>query len=427
MAADRNRRIFFASGVGAAQRIAQVLSSLVLLPMLIHELGVRGFGVWGAATSLAWLSGMLDLGIGSSMLTLLPLAHASGNGEGARSHVTAGLLCGVILAFLVLTIGCGSIAAGFRAADDAPLLVAVIGLAINIPLGMTASVWFGLQKGHVAGSWEFVQTVLSFVCVATLAALHAGVTALVAAVYVPMIVVNAASLVNLLLRHPELIPGWRYLSRGSIRRVLAEGGLLFGITVALTASYAFDNLFALQWLGAAASAQAAVALRICTLVAGMFAVLTQPLWPAFVEAVSTHDQSWAMRTLVRGTVAVAVLTGCGAIAIVTIGATVLQWWLGASVDLTPGLLWATAAWIVVLCMPRVASLLFNAASILKYQLAVAVVTLGLSLAFKPVLAHQYGAAGIVVAAPLAWLLVVWPAYGWLALRVRARLLHPESP
>ena len=60
----RNRRVVVSAGVGIFQRLVQVGSTLVLMPLLLRVLGPATFGVWGAAASLAWLSGLVDIGTG---------------------------------------------------------------------------------------------------------------------------------------------------------------------------------------------------------------------------------------------------------------------------------------------------------------------------------------------------------------------------
>ncbi len=148
----------------------------------------------------------------------------------------------------------------------------------------------------------------------------------------------------------------------------------------------------------------------------MIAVVTQPLWPAFVEAESVHDRKWAMSTLLRGTVTVAIVALCGAILIVVAGKPLLAWWLGSDIGIPPGMFWAAGLWLVVMCTPRVAALLLSAALILRYQLAAAIVALGLASVLKFVLAGRFGAAGILSATPFSWLLIMWPAYTFLTLR-----------
>lgn len=415
MAGDRHRPIVYASAMGVTQRLAQVATSVVVLPVVVRALGIHDFGVWAAATSLVWLSGMLDFGIGSSLLTLLPRARA----DQGRGLVSAALLASGILGLAVGLIGGAIAMAGMPSQPVAPMVVAIACLAVNIPLSLAGNVWFGLQKGHVAAGWELVQTLTAFACLMAGAWLHAGLTTMVAAAYLPMIGAASASLVHLLVTHPELRPRGRRPDGKALRLVLASGAMLFAITLAFTAGYSFDNLLTLQWLGPEASAQAAVALRICTLVAGLLAVATQPLWPAFVAAVSAGDGRWALRTLSGASAVTLALTGGAALFIVLFGNQALRWWLGPALVLPADLMWVTGLWVVVLCTPRVAGLMFNAASMLRFQLAVAALALALVLALKRVLAERFGVAGLIAATPIGWLVVVWPAFLWLSLRIRS--------
>ena len=99
----RNKKILLSGGTGVAQRLLQLFTGLITLPLVLHALGVAGFGVWGAATSLAWAAGMLDLGLGGALVTLVPQAIA-GNGD-LRAIVTASLLTGAGLGILLLLAG----------------------------------------------------------------------------------------------------------------------------------------------------------------------------------------------------------------------------------------------------------------------------------------------------------------------------------
>jgi O-antigen/teichoic acid export membrane protein len=420
MARERNRRMLFASGVGLVQRIAQIGASLIILPLALHVLGVSGFGVWGAATSLAWLSGMLDLGLGSALITLIPRTISAGKNEEARSHVAAALVCGCGLSVAIVIAGAGLVKMGMQPKDASPFLIAVVGLALNVPLSIAGNVWFGLQKGHVAGGWELAQTLLTLGLMLAAAEFQGGVIAMVCAVYGAQVLANCASLVHLLARHPEIRPRRKSPSRLSLQVVVGQSGLLFALSVAVACSYMFDNLLTLHWLGPAASAQMTMAMRLCTTAAGLIGVLTQSFWPAFVEAETVGDRRWALSTLFWGTVFVMVLAMAGAALIVQFGTPVLTWWLHSDIGIRSGLLWATGIWIVVMCTPRVPALLFTAALILRFQLIAAIAALVLAMMLKFVLAGRFGVAGILAATPISWFLIMWPAYLWLTLRWRSK-------
>lgn len=412
--------MIFASAVGLTQRVAQVGASLIALPLALHALRVRGFGVWGAATSLAWLVSMLDLGLGSALITLIPRSVASGQNDIARSHVAAALVCGCGLSVAIMSIGGVFVYFGVRADGTAPFYVAVVGLALNVPLSIAGNVWFGLHKGYIAGGWELVQTLLTLGLLAAAAACGGGVTAMVCAVYGALVLANLASFVHLFIFHPEMRP--RQLNPGlrPLMVVVSQSGVLFALSVMVASSYMFDNLLILHWLGATASAQMTMAMRLCTTAAGMIAVVTQPLWPAFVEAESIGDRNWAMRTLCWGMLMVTVLSVAGAAIMVAFGAPILAWWLHSDIGIGPGLLWATGFWVVVMCTPRVVALLLCAALILRQQLIAATVALVSAIVLKIVLVGRFGTTGVLAATPISWLLIMWPTYLCIALRWRTK-------
>ena len=414
MSRERNRRILFISGVGLGQRGAQLLSTLITLPLVLHALGVAGFGLWGAATSMGWLSGMLDLGLGSALLTLLPERLAAGQGGTLHRYITASLLAGCGMMVLALA-GGGAIiwAGGLHLA--LPLLVACIALAVNIPLNISRDIWFGLQKGQIAGYWDFIQTLLTLLLLVAAAWRGAGVTAMTAAVYAAMLTANAASLAHVLIRHPELRAKWGALG-DALTAILGRGSMMFAITIAGSCGYSFDTLLALHWLGPDASAQMVVAQRVCTTAIGFLNIISLPLWPAFVEAVTLDDRAWLRRSLRNGTLFLTVLAMAGSLCIVAVGAPVLRLWLHRDMHIGPVLLWAMAGWIIILTLPRVSGLLLNAAMALRAQLAIMVAVAILGFVLKYFAARMFGVAGILATTPALWLIMAVPAYFWLARR-----------
>jgi O-antigen/teichoic acid export membrane protein len=415
MARQRNRGVVLAAAAGLSQRLAQLAAALVTLPLVLHALGVAGFGIWGAAVSLAWAAGMLDLGLGGGLVTLLPERFAAGRGDEAAALVGGAMLGALGLGAALAVAGCVLVMAFVGAGARDPFLLAVLGLAVNLPLGLAGSIWFGLQKGFWAGFWELAQTLLTLAFLLLAAALHGGVLAMVGAVFGGMVLANAASLAHLFWSQPRLrpVPWARPIALGIVWR---QGGWLFATTVAVSCLYMFDNLLALHWLGAAASAQMTIALRLCTTAAGMIGVATQPLWPAFVDAAAMQDFAWARRVLNWGSLAVAALAAGGALAIGLLGAPVLRWWLHADI-MAPDLLWACGAWILATCATRVPALLLNAFSILRFQAATFLATLAAATLLKALLAPAFGVTGILTATALASIAITWPAYAWRLSRV----------
>ncbi|WP_298283975.1 lipopolysaccharide biosynthesis protein [Acidocella sp.] len=419
MAKPRAHRLLFASVAGVAQRLAQVLASLVILPLALHGLGVAGFGVWGAATSLLSLAGMLSFGLGAALVALLPRALAVGAHEDGRAQIAAALFGGAALAAGVL-VGGGVVLLGGWARLSPPFLIAAVALIVNIPLSIGPDIWFGLQKGHVAALWALVQTVLGLAGLVAGVGLGAGVVALVAVFYGALLLANAGCLAHVLLAHRHLRPSG-LPPRAVLGAVFGKSGLFSLATAAAMGIWVFDNIMALSWLGPAASAQMAVALRVCTTATGLLWVFTQPFWPGFADALAVGDHGWVRKMLWRGLAATLGLSVGGALLIVLFGRPVLIFWLHSDLHLGMAMMWAMAGWIVALTLTNVPGVLLSAAHRIWPQIWVYGVAALLGFGAKYLLAPRFGVVGVLAVAPVVWVLWTAPMLGWFTLRTLRRM------
>ncbi len=415
----RNRRIFAAASIGLLQRGTQILATLITYPLVLHHLGVEGFGIWAAATSLAWLAGNLDFGLGSALISLIPRGLAAGD-ETGRDAVTAVLLGSSFIAVVLLAACLLGRAFGWFPNLGRPFIIAAATLWLSIPLNAGNNIWFGLQKAYVPAWWQLLQTILTLTLVSIGALGHAGVSALTAAIYGPALATSAAILTHALIGNPNLRPSW-HLSRSALYAVFTQGSQLFMITMAAMSAYAFDTLLALHWLGAEAAAQMAIALRICTTASGLLGIITMPFWPGFADALATGDHNWLTRTLSNGTIGTVALASLGCLVLVLCGAPVLRLWLHHDFQMTPLLLSTIAAWIILTTAPNITTQFLNAASILRWQILILICASAMSITLKYLLAARFGVILILATTPIAWLLLVIPGYSYLTARCLTKL------
>src|SRR6266849_2202581 len=183
----RNRRVVVSASVGVFQRLVQVGSTLVLMPLLLRVLGPAQFGVWGTAASLAWLSGLVAIGPGPALVTLVARSSTIERAEQARRHIAGALSIGGGLAGLMLLAAFVASINGRVGGSAGPYFIAAIGLAVNLPLNAGNNVWMALQKGYVSGCWELVQTLLTTAGLVGAAALTRDVRVYVAVVYMGLV------------------------------------------------------------------------------------------------------------------------------------------------------------------------------------------------------------------------------------------------
>jgi len=415
-AKGRSRRIVFSAGAGIFQRLAQAASTLLVMPLLLKVLGPAKFGVWGAAASLAWLAGIVDLGMGAALVTAVANATALHREDDARRYITGALVAGSGLAALILTLVAAATLAGGVPQTGETYLIAIAGLALNIPLSCANSLWMALQKGYVSGFWELVQTLLTTAALVLAALMSTDVRVYVAIVYGGLVLSNIGSLAHFLLRHRTLRPRGVDHPLNAARSVAGMGLMYFALSVVGGLPYLLDNVFALQLLGPEASARMTVAARICMTAFGLLAVLAQPLWPAFSEAAAKGDMRWIRRSLVRGSMLMFAVAVAGAALLLLAGGPLLRWWMGADMGIGRDLLWAMAFWIVMLALVRVPVLLLNALGIVRFQIVACIIGTSTAIALKVLLSQRLGVAGILWATTISLAILIVPSTVWRIVR-----------
>jgi len=155
-----------------------------------------------------------------------------------------------------------------------------------------------------------------------------------------------------------------------------------------------------------------IALRICITALGALGVASQPLWPAFAEAVQSNDRHWIGRVILRGSALLVGITIVGSSILLVYGQRLLGWWLHQSLGITKALLWAIAVWVLAQALVRVPCLLLNALSIIRYQVVVSSAALALAFGLKLWLSARLGVAGILWGTTAPFLLIIFPAVTW---------------
>jgi len=415
--------MMLASSAGGVQRAVAVLCTLVVMPAVLHALGTAKFGIWGAATSLAWLASLVDIGTGYALVTLVARSMALGQVQQARREIGGALTLGTYLAAPLLLIVVLAWAGGAGRNEGAVYLIAAAALALNIPLHAASNIFMALQEGYYASLWEFIQTVLTSAGLLAATLVTHDVRIYVWVTFGGLMVSNIGCLVHLFLAHPELRPERLPQPLSAVREVASSGIMYCLMMVAGGLSYLLDNVLALQWLGPEAAAQMAIATRICITIISLLVVISQPLWPAFTDAAHRDDRPWILRSAMRsGAILIGVsVAGCGVL--VLCGEPLLRLWLRQNLGIGRPLLWAVAAWIVTQTMMRMPNLLLNSLSLVRFQVVLYAIATAIVMVLKYVLAQTIGVAGILWATNGITLLVSLPAVLW---RIRHWVRHPEE-
>jgi O-antigen/teichoic acid export membrane protein len=227
----------------------------------------------------------------------------------------------------------------------------------------------------------------------------------VLAITLPPVLGLAINGLFLLRRRPWLMPRFRRFQRPMAVRLARLGFLFFVLQLAVAVAYQSDIVVAAAVLGAGAAATYAVTLKVFLLVPSLVAMFLVTLWPAYTEALARHDGAWIRRTLRRSIWIALGATGVASLVLVVGGSWFIRTWTRNAVDPPFELLVGAALWAIVSTGFNAVAMLLNAASVMAFQVVVALSMAALSITLSIVLANTIGLAGIIWGTLLAYLLV----------------------
>jgi O-antigen/teichoic acid export membrane protein len=123
--------------------------------------------------------------------------------------------------------------------------------------------------------------------------------------------------------------------------------------------------------------------------------LLAPLWPAYAEAVSRGDTTWAVVAF-RRSVRMALLAGTAtSIVLLLMGKPLIQLWVGSSIQPSTGLLVAAGVWAVLTCISTAYAVFLNGVGVLRLQVVLAVLMMIANLALSIAFTIRIGVPGVI--------------------------------
>ncbi len=369
--ARRHQRAWRTAQASLAARAVSYTARLVSIPLALHLLGAERYGLWLTASSLiAWL-GFADLGLGSGLVNALAAAQGRSDTRTARQLVSAAFAASAavacVLALAVAALSGTGVAARLlgaandpRLTGDARAVLLLVGLlfAASFALNPVNNVCAALQEGYRTHIAAIAATLASLAVLAGLHVTGATLTGFTLAMVVPSIAATLLLALGVFCGpHRALAPRWSGIELRSLGALFAGGGPLFFVALSdLSVVYSINVLIAARF-GAAEVPRVAVPLALCSVFVNVCGGITQPYWPACVDASQRRDWLWlraaASRLLrVNGLIVVA-----GALGIVSLGREFLRLWAGPAVVPSQALLNALAMYAVAQVFSYIAGVL----------------------------------------------------------------------
>jgi O-antigen/teichoic acid export membrane protein len=423
---ERYRRAALTAAANLLARASTIVSALVSVPLMLHYLGAERYGMWLTVSSVVSFIAVADFGLGSGLLTALAAARGSGDAAAEKRLVStacAAVAAIAVVGLIVLAIGIAVVdwPSVFRVTSQAAVVEARPAVAIAagcallaLILSLVTSINASLQEGYVNGLWQGAFTLVGLGAVVV--GIHAGVglpCLILAMAGTPVVGSFLNGVVLFAVRKPWLRPDLHHASPALARHLLSSGVAFTVLAVMYFAIMASPNLVITQVIDAAAVPEFAVPAKVFFAANLLVALVVNPLWPAYAEALARRDVAWTRRALVRSFVAAGVIGAPPCIALAVFGGPLVHWWVGSSVTPSPGLLSGLAVWTFLIGIGNCTTTFLFAAGLVRSQALLRITQFVAVLPLEMFLLRRFGIAGMAWAlcvtelvlrlAPSAWL------------------------
>lgn len=379
----RGRRILSTSAWSLMAKASAAANLFLSVPFVLEALGPTQFGAWATVVSLVAFAGFADLGFGNGTMNLVAAAHGRGAteevhaiySEGRRSLLQVSMVLGAALFASLpfvpwhLLLGLPPALSGISRLSVAAVFIAVV---LAVPLNLATRVQLGLARGERAFRWQAAGQVLTLLVVIALSRANATLPALTAGAVIPQLVTSAANTWQLQRDASMKLP--RSASRPDIRhRIRKEGVMFFILQMSGALAFSADLPMISAFRGAADAGTYAVVQRLFSIIPLSLSLIWTPLWPIYRQALATGNHQWVTTTLRRSLLLATAFAACAASVILFGFGHITDFWMRAPMAVSTTLLTGFALWCVIEAAGTSMATFLNAASVMRYQVALAVI------------------------------------------------------
>lgn len=383
-ATSRKNKIIKSFSVGAYSKAVGVIVTFTLVPLAVNYLGVEGYGLWVAVSSLVAMLAFVDGGAGNALVNMVSHATGVNSKKSLKAIVSSGFV--VLLAISIIGALLFSMFHTYipwpwvfgmsesMNSEELQLLVLVVVFSffIGMPCSVVGNVQRGFQEGNIEAFWNAKGRLLSLLFVFIAIQIDAGLIGFACAfVSGPIVASIANGIYYFYFKRTDIVPAITSVRSEEVKEVLSTGGMFFVLQLTAAIQSQGDNIIIANMLGPASVAQYAICMQLFMIVPTLLRLVFVPLWPAYREALASGDVDWVRRVFAKS-MKLALLVGLpSAIILVLLGSEIIRLWVGDEVLPSLSLLIGCGLWLVLVLVGVTFSVFFNAIQWIKVQIFVA--------------------------------------------------------
>lgn len=435
---ERYRRIMLTGGSTLIVKIFSAVINLITVPLTVHYLGAERYGLWMAISSVIALMGFADLGLGNGLLNAVAKANGRNNPKEAQVAVSSTFFILLVISFVLLLIFISiypfiswkavfNVKSALAIRETGPtMIVLVIILLINMPLGIVQRIQDGYQEGYRFQLWLILGSLLSFAGLLICIYFKGGLTWLVCAYSGGQLIATALNGIYLFNRKRKYLkPRFLYFNLKVGKQLISSGLVFFLLGLFTLIANASDDIIITQTLGPSAVAGYEIVKKLF-----LFSMFTQyiiqPLWPAFGEAMESGDITWAKNTIRKALLTSIISGAIVSLPLLIFGKEIITIWVSSGYIPSWSLLIGFYVYVTIANYGAVMSTFLNSGPLLSKQLIFMGLTGISAVLMKIYFSLNFGVSGIIWATITGYsLFYIIPSYK-LAFNFLNKKLYGQS-
>lgn len=290
-------------------KVLSIASTLLLVPLTLNYLDPVKYGVWLTISSIVGWLGVFDIGLGNGLRNKLGESFARGDMESAKIYVstTYFLLSMIVLlmlfVFFIIFPFCNwsdLINSPENLHRDVNLLVIAVFVtfALRFVFIYITTILYADQKAAKSNVLGLATNIASLAIVfvvgkiAGSSLLFMGMGLSIATLIVPL----AATLWYFGRNYRAVSPSIRHVKLKYAKDVVGVGFVFFLIQVAGIVLLLSNNLIISKFLGPSYVTIFNIPYRYFSVILGIFALIVDPVWAAYTEAITKNEIKWVRDT-----------------------------------------------------------------------------------------------------------------------------------
>lgn len=418
---ERMRRIALTALAAAVSKVFQTIIPFITIRITLDYLGVEIYGLWNTITSFFAIFVFADLGLGNGLQTLLSKAFGKNDISLQQKIINNTyfiLFCiaTILVALLLLLYPFINWSALMNATTNTTqaivgvvILSIVIPKFISIPFSLIQRIQLAYQEGYNSHLWQCAASVLNLICIYIISKADLGrVTLITATASMPLIAFILNSAFYYHKNNHQIRFSVSYLERKTAKQLLNTGLLFFLLSIFTTIGLSIDT-FLVAHIGTLSDATPySILTKIATLISLIAGMISTPLWSANGEAFARGEIGWVKRNTKRVALISLSFSVTASLLLIAIAPFGFKLWLGESFHFSLSCLVGMCVMQTLLSFLSPYFMVLNSTGVVKAQIFIFAIFVGVSILLKIILASVFGTNIIPWVSSLCYATIIVP-------------------